>query len=196
MRLQHWLVLFASATIVLGQMPGRPPGSGFPQQEPSGVPGLDNGTMPPLEHQVDEREFVREAAVSSLAGVELGKLAAQKGSSEEVRQFGQKTADQESKVNQELKTAADQASVKTPDTLDSKRRSRVDKLSKLSGAAFDKEYVKDQIRDQEQDVQAFEDEAEHGTNQNLRDFANKNLPELRQTLEAARALKKGTEARD
>jgi len=197
---KYWLtVLFTCATLAVAQMPGSPggaPGSGFPQQQTPGMPGANNGPMQPMEHHVDEGRFIRDAAAGSLAGVELGKLAAQKGSSEAVRQFGQKLADQQSKMNEELKAVAGQASVKVPDTVDSRRRSRIDKLSKLSGAAFDKEYAKEQVKDQQQGVDAFQDEAEYGRTQGLKDFANKNLPDLRQSLDTAKALKKETETRD
>jgi len=54
------------------------------------VPSANDGTMQPLEHHVDERKFLRDAAADSLADVELGKRVAQKGSSDAVRQFGKK----------------------------------------------------------------------------------------------------------
>ena len=74
-----------------GQGPTTP--STFPGQNPSpGATGSNTpiGTSAPenFPSKIDDRQFAREAAIASLSNVELGKLAAEKASSEDVRQFG------------------------------------------------------------------------------------------------------------
>src|SRR5690348_16339814 len=53
-----------------------------------------------------DHTFIMKAAEGGLAEVQLGKLAADKGSSEQVKQFGQKMVDDHGKANDELKTIA------------------------------------------------------------------------------------------
>src|ERR671927_190101 len=53
-----------------------------------------------------DEKFATAAAVGGLAEVELGRLAAQKGASDEVRQFGQRMVDDHSKANQDLTQVA------------------------------------------------------------------------------------------
>jgi putative membrane protein len=190
------IVLFASASLALAQM-GRGSDPGFPAQQPNpGTPNINNPTQQLEQYQVDDRAFARAAAMDSLAGAQLGKLAVENGSSDAVKQFGQKLADGQSEVDKQLKAVAGQESVKIPDTLDSRSESRVEKLSKLSGPAFDKQFVKDQIKDRQRDVESFQQEAQYGNDAALKQFANKILPELQQNLDSAKNLKKEVEGRD
>jgi putative membrane protein len=144
----------------------------------------------PTPAKVDDKKFVKEAAMGGMAEVELGKLAEQKASSDAVKQFAQKMVTDHTKVNDELKQIASQANVNVPDQLGKKYQSRIDKLSKLSGADFDKAYIKDQLKDHKSDVSDFQSESQNGTIPAVKDFAAKNLPTLEQHLDLAKNLSK------
>jgi putative membrane protein len=181
------------ASLAYPQAPG--PGS-QPSQRPSTTsePGMGNPsagtpeTMP--VKQVDDKKFVKDAAIGGLTEVELGKLAAQKASSDGVKQFGQKMVDDHNKANEELKEIASKANIEIPASLDSKHQSRLDKLAKLSGPEFDKAYVKDQLKDHQKDVSEFQNEAQSGSDPNVRQFANKTLPTLQEHLSMVKDLNK------
>jgi hypothetical protein len=68
--------------------------------------------------------------------------------------------DDHTKANEALKQVASRANINVPDALDSKHQSWVDKLSKLSGTEFDRSYIKDQLKDHQQDVKEFQNEAD------------------------------------
>ncbi len=68
--------------------------------------------------------------------------------------------------------------------------------SKLSGPAFDKQFVKDQVKDRQRDVDAFQQEAQYGSDAGLKQLANMILPELQQNLDWAKNLRKEVEGRD
>jgi putative membrane protein len=140
--------------------------------------------------KVDDKRFLKDAALGGMAEVELGKLAVQKASRDEVKQFGQKMADDHSKVNDELKQVASKENVSIPDSLDSKHQSRIEKLSKLSGEDFDKAYVKDQLKDHEADVREFQNEAQNGSDPGVKAFASSTLPTLQQHLSMVKDLNK------
>ena len=198
-------IAFASAALLvstgataLAQAPGQqtPSQSGPPSQPQMNSPGAPNSptmpdnTMPAT--RVDDKKFLKDAAQGGMAEVELGKLAAEKASSPDVKQFGQKMVDDHMKANDQLKEVASKESVTIPDGLDSKHQSRIDKLSKLSGPQFDKAYMKDQLKDHEQDVQQFRTEAQYGTDPNIKQFATATLPVLQQHLELAKNIDKTT----
>jgi putative membrane protein len=147
--------------------------------------GPDTTTM-----KVDDKKFVKDAALGGMAEVELGKLATQKASSEDVKQFGQKMVDDHTKANDQLKEVASKENITIPDSLDSKHQSRIDKLSKLSGPDFDKAYVKDQVKDHEKDVSEFKSEADNGSDPNIKQFASSTLPTLQEHLNIAKGLNK------
>jgi len=120
--------------------------------------------------------------------VELGRLATQKGSSDAVKQFGQKMVDDHSAANAELTELAKSKSLNVPAELDAKHKADVAKFSKLSGAAFDKAYSKAMLDDHNKDVAAFEQQSVSGTDPDLKAFAAKTLPTLKTHLEMAKAL--------
>jgi putative membrane protein len=62
----------------------------------------------------------------------------------------------------------------------------------LSGPEFDKAFLKQQLKEQEAQVRDFSDEAQHGTDPNVKSFAAGALPNLEQQLEAAKNRNKST----
>jgi len=140
--------------------------------------------------KVDDKKFVKDAALGGMAEVELGKLATQKAASDEVKQFGQKMVDDHTKANDQLKQVAAKESISIPDALDSKHQSRINKMSKLSGPDFDKAYIKDQVKDHQQDVNEFKSEADNGSDPNIKQFASSTLPTLQEHLSMAKDLNK------
>ena len=125
-----------------------------------------------------------------MAEVELGKLATQKASRDDIKQFGQKIVDDHTKANDQLKEVATKENIPIPDALDSKHQARIDKLSKLSGEDFDKAFVKDQLKDHQAEVRDFSAEAQSGTDANVKTFASNVLPTLQQHLEQVKDLNK------
>lgn len=140
--------------------------------------------------KVDDEKFAKNAALGGMTEVELGKLATQKASDAKVKEFGQKMVDDHTKANDNLKQIASKSNIDIPSSLDSKHQSRIDKLSKLSGPDFDKAYVKDQLKDHETDVREFKDEANNGTDPNVKTFASSTLPTLQEHLEMVKSLSK------
>ena len=132
-----------------------------------------------------DTSFVTKAGQGGMAEVELGRLAVQKASNEQVKQFGQRMIDDHSKVNNELKTLCSNKGITAPTGIDSADQSRKDKLSGLSGAAFDKAYMEDMVSDHKKDVSEFEHEASRGTDPEVKAFASKTLPTLQQHLQLA-----------
>lgn len=132
-------------------------------------------------HMAADHKFAMEAAMGGMAEVEMGRLAAQKGASDEVRQFGQRMVDDHSKANEELMRVASSKGM-TPPTLDAKHRAAMQKLSALSGEKFDKEYVKMMVGDHKKDVSEFQKEANRGADPDLKAFAASTLPMLQEHL--------------
>jgi putative membrane protein len=89
----------------------------------------------------DDTNFIKEAAQGGLMEVQLGKLAQEKAADAKVKQFGKRMEQDHSKANDELKKIASDKGVQLSNDLDSKHKSNVDKLAKLSGADFDKRYM-------------------------------------------------------
>ena len=135
-----------------------------------------------------DRDFIMDAAMGGLEEVELGRVAAQKGTSEAVKQFGQRMVDDHSKANSELMSLASSKGITLPTTLDEKHQKDVTKLSAMSGAEFDRAYSKMMLSDHNKDVSEFEKQSTKGTDPDLKAFAAKTLPTLQEHLQLAKAL--------
>lgn len=134
-----------------------------------------------------DKSFMMEAAKGGLAEVQLGQLAKDKGMSDDVKTYGQKMVDDHSKANGELTDLAQKKGVTLPAKVDAKDQKEMDRLSKLSGAAFDKEYLKMMRKDHEKDVSAFKKEAQGGKDPDLTSWAQRTLPTLEGHLSLVRA---------
>src|SRR3569832_1564497 len=80
-----------------------------------------------------DQNFVKKAAQGGMAEVELGKLATQKASSDDVKKFGQRMVDDHTKANDQLKQIAGSKGISLPTDLDAKDQALKDRLSKLDG---------------------------------------------------------------
>jgi len=127
-----------------------------------------------------DKGFAMKAAMGGMTEVQLGQMATQKASSEDVKKFGQRMVDDHSKANEELKAWASGKGVTLPSGPDAKQKSMMDRLSKLSGADFDREYMKAMVKDHKEDISLFERQASSGRDTELKSFAGKTLPTLRE----------------
>ncbi|MFN2391143.1 MAG: DUF4142 domain-containing protein [Pyrinomonadaceae bacterium] len=64
----------------------------------------------------------------------------------------------------------------------------MEKLSKVSGADFDKEYVKAMVEAHEKDVAAFENASKTAADADVKSFATKTLLTLKMHLEMIKAM--------
>jgi putative membrane protein len=133
-------------------------------------------------------EFVKKAAQSGLAEVELGQLATQKATNPEVKQFAQRMVDDHTKANEQLKQVAQQEQIKVPDTVDAKDKAKKDKLEKLSGAKFDRAYMADMVKDHKKDVSDFRSESKNAKSPAVKNFAAQTLPTLEDHLKQAQQV--------
>ena len=132
--------------------------------------------------------FMNDAAPGGMAEVELGKLAAQKAQNAEVKAFGQKMVEDHSKAGEELKALAAQKKVMLPADVLPTHKEVMAKLSKLSGADFDKEYVAAMVAAHEKDVAAFENVSKTAADADVKAFATKTLPTLKMHLEMVKGM--------
>jgi putative membrane protein len=130
-----------------------------------------------------DAKFAMEAAMGGMAEVEMGRLAAQKGASDEVRQFGQKMVDDHSKANEDLMQVASGKGWSLPTALDAKHQAEMQKMSALSGDAFDRAYVKMMVKDHKKDVAEFQKESTRGADAEVKSFATRTLPTLQEHMQ-------------
>ena len=134
-------------------------------------------------------KFAHHAAMAGMAEVKLGQLALEKASSEDVKKFAQQMIDDHTKANDELKALAQSKSIELPQDI-GKHQKDYDKLAKLSGAEFDKEYIDGMVKDHKEVVALFEKEANKGDDPDTKAWAAKTLPTLQGHLTHAQEMQK------
>ena len=115
-------------------------------EEPStaatpGIPAADSGDRTFIEHMLD----------AHLAEVELGKLAAERGMDPDVKKFGSMMMSDHAKSGAALDTIATRQGIPALAQREEKHRELREKLMKLQGAEFDREYM-DAMVDSHEDV--------------------------------------------
>jgi putative membrane protein len=91
--------------------------------------------------QSGDQAFVTKMGGVAMAEVELGTLARDKGSSRDVKGFGQRMIDDHSKAGRELKDIAQRKNLAWPTAMAPDAVALKGRLTQLSGAAFDRAYI-------------------------------------------------------
>ncbi|MFI5288839.1 MAG: DUF4142 domain-containing protein [Polyangia bacterium] len=145
------------------------------QQQPMGEMGGQASNQTALTPQ----EFVNKAAQANLLEVKLGRLAADKGSSQKVKSFGQEMIEDHTKANADLRKIAVKNGLNVPTTLSPDKQDIYDHLSSLSGTQFDNAYLTQMMQDHHDAISLFSQEANATDNPELASYATKTLPTLK-----------------
>lgn len=132
--------------------------------------------------------FMNAAAPGGMAEVALGRLAVKQGASTGVQQFGEKMIADHSKAGEKLQRLATDKRVTLPSELMPEHKQTMEKLSKLSGADFDRAYVGAMVTAHVSDVAAFKNVAKNATDADVKAFAARTLPTLEMHLQMINAL--------
>jgi putative membrane protein len=137
-----------------------------------------------------DKHFMKKASAAGLAEVNLSNLAVRRASDPAVREFAQRMIDNHMRLNQELLNLANKQQLTAARTMDDKHSKLLDKLAKLEGAEFDREYMDAIVKDHEEAVKLFEKESKEGQDETLKSMAGKLLPTLKEHLKIARDIRK------
>ena len=88
-----------------------------------------------------QKLFVQRMLMANAAEIQLGKMGAEKGTNDEVKKFAQMMVTQHTQANDDLKPLAKEHALEEPAKLDAKHQAIADRLAKLEGEAFDREFM-------------------------------------------------------
>ena len=131
--------------------------------------------------------FLKKAIEGNFAEVEMGKLAQQNGQSDEVKKFGQMLATDHSAANQKAMDAAKALNVTAPEGPNAKQKADYDKMSKMTGAAFDRNFATHMVADHQKDIAEYKKEAKQSDA--AADYAKGQIGTLQTHLDTAKSLK-------
>jgi putative membrane protein len=141
-----------------------------------------------------DEQFLTKAAQGGMMEVEVGRLAQEKGSTNEIKEYGRKLEQDHTKANEQLKQLAESKNVPVPSDMGAEKAA-VDKLRGLSGEQFDKAFLKMAVRDHKKDVNEFQKESTRSMDSDVKNFASTTLPTLQEHLRQAEQLQGSTRGR-
>ena len=130
-----------------------------------------------------------KAAQGYMSEVSGGSMAAQKGTSPDVKTFGNRMVTDHGKALDELKQLAQIKGIALPTDVNAEQKAMADKLAKLSGKDFDKQYATDMVEDHAKDAEEFEKATKNVRDPDLQTWASKTLPVIQDHLKMAKAMK-------
>ena len=125
-----------------------------------------------------DRDFVNKAYSINQAEISLGRMAQTRGATQTVRSFGARMVRDHTKAQLDLRTAAGQAQMTVPSTLEVPQSQLEQQLGALSGAQFDDQYMKHMVAGHGAAIDAFTREIANGGSAPLRSYAERMLPIL------------------
>jgi putative membrane protein len=132
--------------------------------------------------------FMQQLASGGLAEIEYGKLAAQRASDPEVRDFAYRMIEDHSRTSDKLNALARPRQVALLRALDPEHASKKQVLKELSGSSFDVVYIDGQVADYHDVLSALRHQIDRAQDRALRELAIDSLRLVSQHLNAARQL--------
>jgi putative membrane protein len=89
----------------------------------------------------DAKDFIHHVAIVNMAEIDLGKLAVDRGTAQEVKKFAQMMIEDHTAAGDKLKALASDLKMEAPGQLDDIHADQRDKLSTRPATDFDREYA-------------------------------------------------------
>jgi putative membrane protein len=132
----------------------------------------------------NDAQFLVNSAEINLKEIQLGNLAAEKGTMAEVKDLGKMMAEAHSKSLNELKDLASKKQVTIPIVLTDEGQNEYKKLNE-SGNDFDKNFCDMMVNGHKDAIAKFEKAADKSADTDIKNWANATLPTLRKHLDMA-----------
>jgi putative membrane protein len=148
--------------------------------------GATGGSMSAM--MPEEKEFVSDAGMDGMFDVQAGNLALQKAQSADVKSFAQRMVNDHGTSNAELAQFATTKGLALPTELGGEMKGAFDHLNGLTGAEFDKAYMHHMVEGHDKDVAEFDKMSTSASDSDLKAWAGKTLPTLKQHQQMAKDI--------
>lgn len=139
--------------------------------------------------KTDAQSFLEKAAEGQQIEISLGQLAAQRAVNERVKDFGQQMVEDHKKSSQQVEQLAMKGGVQLSPGVSEEHRQKVNKISHLSGHAFDRAYIDYILEDHETTVDEFRRCVNTIQDEDIKQWIASTLPTLQTHREKAHQVK-------
>ena len=158
-------------------------------QAPRTVPSANRPAAGTTGISEGDRKFVAQAVSSGMAEVEITKHTMDKAASAEVQKMAAHLHKDHTHANQELLRIAAQKGMSVPSAPSDDKRAEIDKLLALRGADLDRAVIDKLAAAHRDSIKRYEQQAKDGADADLKAFAAKTAPTLREHLKMVEGIK-------
>jgi len=179
---------FAAMAALLIAAPAASYAQGAPHSSTSPSAGASHSAA-----TAETKDFLTEAMQGDASEVKMGQLAEKNVGSAEVKELGKTLVTDHTKAGDQVKATAKQVGVTLKEEPSSAAQKDYDKLAKLKGAEFDREFAHHMVEDHQKDIAKFQKEAD-AKNGPVSNLAQQQLPTLKKHLQMAQTLQSKQQA--
>jgi putative membrane protein len=136
-----------------------------------------------------DSEFLTKAASGGMLEVEMGKQVLARAVTPQAKEFAKKMIDDHTKGNAELMALATKKNITLPTTLGDDHAKVLKDVTEEKGVKMDQEYMKEMLKDHEEDVKEYTDASIKATDPDIKAFATKSVPMLKMHLDMVTKMK-------
>ena len=133
--------------------------------------------------------FLKKAIEGNFAEVSMGDLAQKNGQSDDVKSYGKMLSTDHAAANQKAMDAAKGLGMNPPSGPNAKQKADSDKMSKMSGTAFDKMFATHMVADHQKDIAEYKKATKN--KDAAGEYAAGQIDMLQKHLDTAKSLKPG-----
>lgn len=141
-----------------------------------------------------DAEFMAKAASGGMLEVKMGKQVAARAVTPQAKEFAQKMVSDHTKANAELLALAAKKNITLPTALSDKHAKVLQDVTEKKGVKMDQEYVKEMIKDHQEDVKEFTDASIKASDPDIKALAAKNVPMLQMHLDMVTKMQPAVDA--
>jgi putative membrane protein len=123
-----------------------------------------------------DQKFVTQAGQAGLFEIQLGQLAVDVSTNDEVIAYGQELVNDHTAANDQLDLIAAANGFEAPTDLTRSQQKQLDRLANLSGAKFDRAFAKLAVASHRRGIKVLQKESVKGQDADLQAFADDKLP--------------------
>jgi putative membrane protein len=138
----------------------------------------------------ESSKFLVRVADAGMSEVEFTKLAEQKATTPEIKQFATMLWNDHTQLNQQVKQLAQERNITLPATTSEDHNKMMTDVQAKTGKSFDKAFIDKLIANHNKSIDLFEKAVKNVNDAGVRTFADNTLPKLRMHRDSAQALEK------
>jgi putative membrane protein len=137
-----------------------------------------------------DKDFLAKAEKDNIEEQNLGRVVVEKSQNKDVKDYAQMLVDDHTKALNDLVDLMNEKHVRQPKGLPDAKHEALSKLNGLSGAEFDREFIKMMVEDHQKAIAEFRQAQNTAQDEDVKKYAAHFLPTLEKHLKRAQELQR------